>query len=425
MSPSGQGASQDPLEGARLELSRLHVDADAPLRVVLEKIVSAAAEALRVERVTLWQLVDEGRGMRCRLLFHREGGKEECVWTEGCVLHFEQIPHYFAAIQQQRTIPAQKSEQTDLARELREIYLEPLGIQSMLDSPVFRRGEVAGVVCHESSSRARQWSAHERAFAAAVADAISLKLEESERLEAEARLRVHGAFVAEPARDLALEQLAAGVAHDFKNLLTVVLGHAEILHHHPALPEALKSDVEQIEAGARRGAVLAKELLQLGRPHGGTSRLVDPGIAIESFLPTLRTAVGPKHEIELVKGPLAGRVLLDPAQLERVVLNLVLNARDAMREGGRIEVRVRPDSVAAGGGRPSQYVAIDVEDSGVGMDTATIAHVFEPYFTGRSGGTGLGLSVVRQLVHHWGGFARVESAPGEGTTISLLIPRAK
>src|SRR6185436_17490532 len=126
--------------------------------------------------------------------------------------------------------------------------------------------------------------------------------------------------------------------------------------------------VEQIEAGARRGAVLAKELLQLGQPRGAPSRLVDPAAAIELFLPTLRTAVGPKHELALERGALTGRVLLDPAQLERVVLNLVLNARDAMPSGGRIVVRVHDDSVGAGPGSLNRYVAIEVEDKGVGMD---------------------------------------------------------
>jgi len=139
----------------------------------------------------------------------------------------------------------------------------------------------------------------------------------------------------------------------------------------------------------------------------------------------LRTAVGELHQIELEPGSHAGYVLMDASQLERMVMNLVLNARDSMPEGGKVSIAVEAIEVADGEYPPGSYARIAVIDTGHGMDAATRARIFEPYFTTKTpgAGTGLGLAVVHRIVDRVGGFIHVESAVGKGSTLRVYLPR--
>jgi two-component system cell cycle sensor histidine kinase/response regulator CckA len=148
---------------------------------------------------------------------------------------------------------------------------------------------------------------------------------------------------------------------------------------------------------------------------------VDVAEVVRALAPMLRKALGASHELALRCGPASGRVLIDRAQLERVVLNLVLNARDAMLRGGSVGVSVREEPIESG----PLHVVIEVSDTGVGMDAETRAHLFEPFFTTKADreGTGIGMAVVYQIVERAGGFVHVESEPGRGTRIRVVLPR--
>ncbi len=224
--------------------------------------------------------------------------------------------------------------------------------------------------------------------------------------------------------------LAGGVAHDFNNLLGVVMGAAELARR--ASPSIIgRTYLDEIDAAAKRGAELTRKLLAFSRKQLLTLRPLDLGETIEEFLPLLRRVIS--EDFELVvrepEEPLA--VLADALQLEQVLLNLCTNARQAMLSGGKIILELRRSTFDAARVAREPWAAIGdyaelrVVDSGIGMDEATRARIFEPFFSTKSEGTGLGLAMVHGIVHQHRGFVQVESRPGEGTTVRVLLPIAE
>jgi PAS domain S-box-containing protein len=245
----------------------------------------------------------------------------------------------------------------------------------------------------------------------------------SERLELEGRLR-------QAQKMEALGQLAGGVAHDFNNILTAILACAHILREtlgpeHPGTP-----DVETIAASAESAAALTRQLLAVGRRQRLVPRAFTLADAVRAMEPMLRRVLGESIRLEVdLRAP--GAVVADRAQVELVVLNLAVNGRDAMPEGGRLTIAV--DELAAGGpergaepGLPSGPASLlSVRDTGSGMTPETQARIFEPFYTTKTTGkgTGLGLSQVYGVVSQSGGTIRVRSAPGQGTEMLVLLPR--
>ena len=228
----------------------------------------------------------------------------------------------------------------------------------------------------------------------------------------------------------AIGRLAGGVAHDFNNILTAILGHSEILLGTLEAASPHRRQMEQIRRSAQRASTLTGQLLAFSRKQLLQPKVLDPNDLISNLGAMLQRLIG--EDIELVEklAPAAGNVRVDPGQLEQVVANLVVNARDAMPKGGRLTLRTSPvilDEEAARqlGTRLGPYVLLEVEDNGCGMDAETRSHVFEPFFTTkRSGkGTGLGLSTVYGIVTQSGGHVDVESTPGQGTCFRIYLPR--
>jgi signal transduction histidine kinase len=406
-------------EAAQLRLARLRVPGGVSLAEALRDTTRVAAETLGVERAGVWLFVDDRRAIRCHRVYERSAGR----WCEGAVLRAADFPRYFAALEERREIPAGDARTSTLTSELEEAYLAPLGIRAMLDAPVYLDGAVVGVVCHEDT-KLRSWSEADRSFAVSVADAVARQMAEVARHEAEARLAEHEAYWVEMEKMEALGRLAAGVAHDFRNLLTVVIGNADEIRRRSSDPRLAEAAGDILDS-AHRGTALVRELLQFGREHRGDARVLDLCDAVEAMRGVLRTAVGSSHPIEIRCERPVGRVLVDRGQLERVVLNLVLNARDAMPSGGTIDVGVREAEVVAAGGESGAYVVLEVGDDGVGMDRETQSRIFEPFFTTKPAGqgTGIGLAVVYRVVERSGGFLHVDSEPGHGTRIRIYLPR--
>jgi signal transduction histidine kinase len=406
-------------EAAQLRLARLHVAGGASLADAFRETTRVAAETLGVERVGIWLFVDARRAIRCHQLYERSKGK----YSEGAVLCAADFPAYFAALEERRDVPAADARTSALTSELDDAYLRPLGIASMLDAPIYRGGEVVGVVCHEDV-KPRAWSDADRSFAVSVSEAVGRQLEETARLDAENRLAEHEAHWSELEKMEALGRLAAGVAHDFRNMLTVVVGYADEIRRRASESRIVEAAGE-ILAVAQRGSALVRELVQFGRDHKSDARVLDVAEAVESMASVLKTAAGAAHPIEIRAERPIGRVLADRAQLERVVLNLALNARDAMPGGGTIRVGVREADVVVGGADSGTYVVIEVADTGIGMDRETQSRIFEPFFTTKPSGegTGIGLAVVYRVVERCGGFLHVESEPGRGTSIRVYLPR--
>ncbi len=410
-------------ESARLRLARLRVRGGASLRAAFRESTRLAAKTLDVDRVSIWLFVDDRRAVRCYELYER--GSDD--HSEGASIRREDFPRYFASLEERRIIAAEDARTNEATCELADDYLVPLEIVSILDAPIFRGGDVIGVVCHEKIGARRAWSQADADFAGSVADAIALQFEGAARRDAEDALHAHEVYVAELQKMEALGRVCAGVAHDFRNLLTVVLGHAGLIEGDPATSPAVRAEVERIRLAAERGVALTRELSSFGRDDDRTGRpaIVRLRDVVDSFSEILRGAVGRMHPIVIEHAGGDGRVLVSPAQIERVLLNLGINARDAMPEGGTITLRTYEKKVPDGGEHPGAYVVLDVVDAGVGMDETTRTRLFEPYFTTKpvGSGTGLGLSIAYRIVDHAGGFMHVESAPAKGTTMSVYLPR--
>ncbi len=230
----------------------------------------------------------------------------------------------------------------------------------------------------------------------------------------------------------AVGRLAGGVAHDFNNLLSAILGNAELAEAH--LPEGHPAgrDLKRIYGAATRGAALTGRLLAFCRRDSPESKTINPAQLVKGVTPLLEGLLGERIPLVIDIGRRVWPITIDPNELEQALLNMAANARDAMPDGGRLTVAVRnltlPEAqvtpylpIAAG-----EAVALDVTDTGTGMDEATLKHLFEPFFTTkvRGKGTGLGLASVYGLVKGAQGGMDVRSTPGQGTTIRLVFPRA-
>jgi signal transduction histidine kinase/CheY-like chemotaxis protein len=246
----------------------------------------------------------------------------------------------------------------------------------------------------------------EQRAAAATRASLETQLHQAQRLES-------------------IGRLAGGVAHDFNNLLTPILAYSELAAELLPLESPIRSYAIQIRDAAVQAAELTKQLLAVGRKQALEPRVLDLNHELQEFAKMLRRLVRENVELELRLAPKLGRVRADAAQLQRVFINLALNAGDAMPEGGRLTVETLnlPDSDALPSG---PCVAFRVIDTGHGMSEATLARIFEPFFTtkGPGKGTGLGLATVHGIVAQHGGQLFVHSERDRGTTFEVRLPRA-
>ena len=219
-------------------------------------------------------------------------------------------------------------------------------------------------------------------------------------------------------------QLTGGVAHDFNNLLAIILGHGEYLVE--ALPhgDQVRLDAEVILDAARRAAILTKQLLAFSRPQAADMQIVDINAVVEGLQTMLRRVIGEHIRLAVTLDRALGSVTADPGQLEQIILNLVINARDAMPGGGTLSISTSNVQVDDREGTRS-YVTLAVCDTGSGMDSETREKIFEPFFTtkGAGKGTGLGLATCSDIVKQSGGVITVDSAPGRGSAFSVYLPR--
>ncbi|HNX97074.1 MAG TPA: PAS domain-containing protein, partial [Candidatus Aminicenantes bacterium] len=226
-------------------------------------------------------------------------------------------------------------------------------------------------------------------------------------------------------------RLAGGVAHDFNNMLQAILGYTEIALGRSGLDPGLRADLEQIQKTANRSADLTRQLLTFARKQTVAPRVLDLNETIAGTLGMLRRLIGEDIELHWLPDQSLGSVRIDPTQIDQVLANLCVNARDAITGAGRITIATtnvdldEAFAVRHSDCPPGAYVAITFSDSGHGMDHEVMAHLFEPFFTtkGIGRGTGLGLATVFGIVTQNGGAIDAESEPGRGTTFRIYLPR--
>ncbi len=253
----------------------------------------------------------------------------------------------------------------------------------------------------------------------------------TELKQAEAALRRSESQLRQAQKMEAVGQLAGGIAHDFNNLLTVILGRGHLLRK-TIKRASVVQDVDLIMSTAARAAALTKQLLAFSRKQLLQPKVLDLNEIVGGMGDMLRRLIGEHIDLVTMLGPDVHRVNADPTQLEQIIVNLAVNARDAMPRGGRLTIETANAMVDQGflerhpDAQPGACAMIAVRDTGCGMDSATVSHMFEPFFTTKEPGqgTGLGLATVYGIVKQHEGYVTVSSAPGEGTTFRIYLPRA-
>ena len=230
----------------------------------------------------------------------------------------------------------------------------------------------------------------------------------------------------------AIGKLAGGVAHDFNNMLTAILGYASMIEDDAPPHSATRDQAQQIRHAGESAAALTQKLLAFSRRQVLHTEEVDLTAMLQNLTMLIRRVIGENITVEIEADPNVWPILADAVQLEQSVLNLAINARDAMPNGGTLRITVGNSHRPSGGRRadgdvkPGDYVRLTVWDTGIGMDEPTRSRMFEPFFTTKpkGQGTGLGLSTVYGFVRQCGGYVDVRSSPGQGTTVELLLPRS-
>jgi two-component system, cell cycle sensor histidine kinase and response regulator CckA len=231
----------------------------------------------------------------------------------------------------------------------------------------------------------------------------------------------------------AVGRLSGGIAHDFNNLLGVIIGYSQVLRRKLDPSSPLKEHAEEVEKAANRAVSLTRQLLAFSRQQILTLAVVDLNTLVSDMQKMLPRLIGEDVVVDIDLAPNLGRIKADQGQIEQVVMNLAVNARDAMPDGGRLQIetgnRELDDLYCSEhpGAKPGRYIMLAVTDSGAGMTPQTLAHIFEPFFTTKEvgKGTGLGLATVYGIVKQSGGYIWVDSAPGIGSCFQIYLPRVE
>ena len=394
-------------------VGRLAVDAREPQKL-LDEIPAVAAEALAADVAIVYLLQPNRVELRVAGLVGDMPGEAigDCIPNRpdtslGRVL----------ADGRSLAIPDYMSERRV---KVPSAYLDA-GLTSGLVVPLSDLGRTIGVLVIRSRQR-RDFAADEVRFVESLANMLASSLQ-----------RVHSEEALNHAQRLeSVGQLTGGIAHDFNNLLTVILGNLQVLGDLPSLAEDSHGGqlLGAASRAARRGAELTSKLLAFSRRQVLQPAAVDAGAMLHSLADMLRRTLDQRIAIEVDAAP-ATSVLADPGQLESALLNIAINARDAMPAGGTLRFRADvcaelPEAIVAEV-EPANtgFVAITIADTGSGMSAETREHAFEPFFTTKEAGrgTGLGLSTVYGFVKQSKGAIAIDSAPGQGTTVTLYIPR--
>jgi len=265
----------------------------------------------------------------------------------------------------------------------------------------------------------------------AITGIMSILTDITERKRTEEALRQSEEQFLQAQKMEAVGRLAGGIAHDFNNLLTAITGYSELLLGRIGERDPMRKEIEEIRRAGVRAASLTRQLLAFSRRQVLQVKVLDLNAVVSGLESMLRRLIGEEVELLTVPGDGLGRVKADPGQIEQVIMNLVVNARDAMPRGGRITLRTanvnvdkaeasRPEDMTAG-----SYVMMAIDDTGSGMDDKVKFHLFEPFFTTKEEGTGLGLATVYGIVRQSGGHIRVHSEPGRGATFEVYLPRVE
>jgi signal transduction histidine kinase len=383
-------------------------------RTLLEKLTETATQGVKVQRASVW-LLNATRDELTLLDLHAVGKPHH---ESGTRLLQSDHPAYFAALNQRIILPIHDALNDPVTASFASHYLTPMGIGAMLDAPIWRSGELVGVLCLEHVGSLRHWSEAETTLATQCALYCGLYLERQERLAAENALRFAEAAERHDQKMEALGRMACAIAHDFNNLLGSMVGQAEMIAFSPHDPERSTARARNIlDAGSRAGQLVGR-LLAFGKGQESELIALDLTRAVRSLQPLLRSMLQGGIDLDLLLPESALYAQADPVGFEQVLINLVVNARDELNGLGTISIFLRRGRDDHG----VEHVSLEVSDTGCGMDETTLARIFEPFFTTKgSHGTGLGLSTCFTSMRRMRGRIAVRSSPGHGTSFTCLF----
>ncbi|MBZ5528797.1 MAG: PAS domain S-box protein [Acidobacteriia bacterium] len=309
---------------------------------------------------------------------------------------------------------------------IRDFFLEPAEGAAILETALqtgrlearealWRRKDGTAVAVHLAGRMAR-----DAAGQPAVIEAIVENVTERRSLEEQLR---------QAQKMEAVGQLAGGVAHDFNNLLGVIIGYSEVILDRKRIDDRMRGQLEQVRRAGNSAASLTRQLLAFSRKQALEPRIIDLNILVSDTSRMLQRLIGEHVKLVIVSGAGLGRVKVAPGQMEQVIMNLAVNARDAMPDGGRLTIETSNAILDLNyaqshvGVVPGPYVLLTVSDSGMGMPPETVSRIFEPFFTTKKQGTGLGLATVYGIIQQSGGHLWVYSEVGHGTSFKIYLPR--
>jgi len=388
-----------------------------------------SAETLGVARVSVWLFSEDRSILHCEQLYEQASDR----FSGGTELLSERHPRYFAALNRGRQVAAHDAHQDPDTSEFSEGYLTPLGINSMLDAPLRRSGELVGVICHEHVGPARVWAPEEQDFASSVADFLTLVLEGRERRRAERAFRSAQEELlrrqwqatkqieselekargqqSRKARVAVVAQVAASVSVELRGPLEAIRRATNRLRQQQG--ENASDQLAIIEQEIRATDGILSNLAEVSCGKQPRREVVDLTTAMRDALQSVPGTSGLQLELDLQPEPFM--LDADPGQFRQVLANLVRNAAQAMGPEGRIQLHARVEQGQA---------CITLRDDGPGVPRDSREQIFEPLFSSRPTGTGLGLQICRQILGRHGGSIELLDGPGPGAAFLLRVPAA-
>jgi len=415
---------------ALLDLAKSEELARGDLAGFSRLALETAARTLNVERISAWLFSDDRTLLHCRHLYEKSADRH----STGIDLEAARYPRYFAALSEGLFLAADDAQTDPNTREFAEGYLRPLGITSMLDAPMRRGDDVIGVVCHEHIGEPRHWMPDERDFAAAVAHFVDHALEAQRRRDAEAAAREAQDRLLEQERretqrvETKLErvrdrlvqqtrlstigQVVASIAHELRNPLAVIKNARFYLSRRAPADEPKWAEyLDIIEQEVHAADCIIVDLLDISRAKEPSRQEIDIVELARTAFDRATGVEGIRIDVRVPREPF--RILADPDQMRQVLGNLITNSVQAMDGPGSIVIEVLDRE---------GNVLINFEDDGPGIPPGVADRIFEPLFTTRAKGTGLGLPICRQIIERHGGTIEVGESDGTGARFTIHLP---